>query len=471
MKKLLVYIKGRIAILGLLLFTAISSVVMSCNSNSEIGNGLTGDEVTIVVDSTFTLTGSSVRSEAVLSRTVIQIMGVIDGPEFGYMKSDVVTQFMPANSIDTAGVTWQDVDSLKLVMYVNSGSFVGDSLALMGMEVYPLTRQLSVPIYSNFDPEGYYDSSNPLGSLVYDLLKSSEPDSLKGLVYHTLRVKLPQSLGQDFFREYVNNPSTYSSPTNFAKFFPGLYIKNTYGSGRITRIGNTVMEMYYHRNTTTEAGKDTTIYKVGTYFAVTPEIITNNDISLDMSKSVTDAADAGEVLIVAPTGLNAQLNFPAPDIIRAFNTGTQNGLGVVNALTFTVPVETIANKYDISVPDNVLLVLKSEYEDFFLNNKLTDEVTSFRATLSTLADGTKAYVFSDMRQYIVELMAKESITPDDYTFMLVPVNVSAESSNDYYGNSSETITGIIPYVSEPRMARIAVEKAKIKFVYSLRTTD
>lgn len=434
-----------------------------------MGTILVGDEVTIVVDSSFTLKGHSVATDAVLSRTVMQMLGNINVTDFGYLESDFVTQFMPSNTLDTTNVTAADVDSLKLVMLVSTGSFTGDSLALMGLEVYPLVKQINAPMYSNFDPTGYYDST-PIGSKVYSLTKSSEPDSLQKNAYYTIGVNLPVEMGRKLFTEYVANPTAFSSPTAFAKIFPGLYIRNSYGSGRLTFIGNTTMQMFYHSNFVNDKGNDTTVYHVGNYFAVTPEIVTNNDISLRLAPSITDRMSQGQSLIVAPAGTEVELTFPAPELINTYKTGTASALGIVNNLALSIPVEEITNNSNIGAPQSVLLVLKKDRDSFFLENKLTDNLTSWTATLTQQADGSLAYTFPDLRQYLVNLIAKGEVTEEDYTFSLVPVTIMVESNNDYYGNTQSTVTSINPYVSAPCMARIMIENAKIYFVYSKQTT-
>ena len=460
------YIKAATLVIAVLCFIA-----TACDNYNEVGTDLVSDEVAIVADSSFTLTAHSVMSERVLSRTTMQMIGNVQVPEYGYISSDFVTQFMPAIQMDTTYVTPETVDSLKLEMLVSYGGFVGDSMAIMGLEVYPLVKQLETPIFSNFNPEGYYDANNPIGSLVYNLTKSVEPDSIKNNQYYTLSVNLPVEMGRDFYREYLKNPAIFASPIAFAKYFPGLYVKSTYGSGRITRIGNTTMKMFYHQNFVNDNGNDTTIYKVGSYFAVTPEIITNNDIKLDISSSVLDRVAAGDAIMLAPAGMDVELRFPAPEIISAYKAGTAGSLGVVNTLGMRIPVENIENKYNISAPTDVLLVLKKDRDNFFMQNQLPDNKTSFRATLETLADGTQVYAFSDMRQYILDLMSQETVNEEDYTFILMPVNAITESSSDMYGSATVTLTGIAPYVAEPKMTRILVDKSKINFVYSKQTTN
>lgn len=108
-------------IIGLLISI---SLVTACNDNSTtIGSSLVTDSTEIIIDSAFTLTGHSVDNPLVQSRTLTQLLGSIDAKEYGSFKSDVVTQFMPASTIDTTGVSVNDLDSIKLLMFMSTGDF------------------------------------------------------------------------------------------------------------------------------------------------------------------------------------------------------------------------------------------------------------------------------------------------------------------------------------------------------------
>ncbi|MCH5327354.1 MAG: hypothetical protein J1E29_09220, partial [Duncaniella sp.] len=63
------------------------------------------------------------------------------------------------------------------------------------------------------------------------------------------------------------------------------------------------------------------------------------------------------------------------------------------------------------------------------------------------------------------------VTAEDFTFYLMPVTVTLEENQDYYGETNSTLTAITPYVSEPVMTRLLLDKAKINFVYSKQTTN
>lgn len=96
---------------GLLLLLSVA-----CEESSTIGSSTLQDQIDVVVDSSYTVSGRSVINARVQSRTTHQLLGVIDAKGFGNLKSDIVTQFMPAASIDTSYVTINDIDSVKLIL-------------------------------------------------------------------------------------------------------------------------------------------------------------------------------------------------------------------------------------------------------------------------------------------------------------------------------------------------------------------
>lgn len=441
----------------------------SCDDSSDIGNSITQDSVAIIVDTTFTLTGQSVSNSQVLSRSVTQMIGSVDADGFGRISSDIVTQFMPSNVLDTAGIGVNDIDSLRLVMMLNLGEYTGDSVAPMGLEIYPLKRQLPSPIYSDFDPEGYYDSSEKYASLIYNASAVGQPDSVKELSYRMLSVTLPRTVAKDLYAAYLENPATYATPTAFAQVFPGLYIKNSFGNGRVTRIASTTMHLYYHKTYYDESlEKDTTVRRAGNYFAVTPEIVTNNNIKLDIAPEIKARVAQGQTIVMAPAGLDVQFRFPGPEMLQKYRQDIAKGLGVINTVELSIPAEAIENKYGIQPPAYLLMTLTSEKDDFFINNKIPDNKTSFYAAYNST---TGKYDFTGLRTYFLDLLDKDNVTDADITFTLTPVSVTYESNSSYYYGTTTTVTGVVPYVATPVMARLLIEKSKISLVYSKQTIN
>lgn len=457
----------------LLSVVAAAAILTACEDESTIGESLIEDNVEIVIDSAYTVTGRSVDNPKVQSRTTMQLLGRINAEGFGSLTSDIVTQFISTEQIDTTGVTAADIDSVKMVLRLYKNSSIGDSLVPMGLEVYRLRndKPLPSPIYSNFDPKDYYRPEDKLGQAVYstslnDLTDAQEIDAS----YQYINVKFPVEFGRELFNRYKTSPETFASPQAFAKWFPGLYIANSFGSGRVIRINYNSIKLFYHQHTTTSAGNDTIINKTGVYMAVSPEVITNNNITYGMADRLRTMAAEGKSVLVAPAGMDVEFRFPAREIVENYRNNC-GPLSVVNSLYFTIPVERIANNYGIEPPPYILMVKKSRKEKFFADAQINDTRHAFYAEYN---QSTNSYIFSSLRDYIMSLINADEITDEDVDFVITPVNVITEtqsSGNSYYSyyygsTSSSVVSAITPYVNLPVMCVLDMNNAKIKFSYS-----
>ncbi len=430
---------------------------VSCNEDANIGSSLVGIEGTITVSDEFELQGVNVPIGAVQSRTVMQLIGDIDAVGYGKFRSDFVTQFMPATALDSTLTDVNQIDGIRLVLMYSAGQFVGDSIVPMGLDVYRLNKSLVAPIYSDIDPSDYYNPEDKLGSQSYTAANIELSDSLAALSYREIFVDLPKSLGVELFELYKNNPSVYNNPYLFCDKFKGVYVKNTFGKGRVTKVGATALEMLYHYDTKTSEGNDTTYHYTKSYYVVTPEIVTNNNISYTMSDMLQQRIDNGENLIVAPAGQELEVTFPIHDVID-FYLSNKSKLAVLNDLTFSIPSEKIINDYGINPPGYILMVLKNKKTEFFDKSKLTDNQTSFYAQYNTT---TGEYNFGSMRKYLIEMLEKDEISADDYIFTITPVSIGFESYN-----SSNVMTSITPYIEQPAMVKLNLDKAKIVLTFS-----
>lgn len=450
--------------LTLIIAAALMCFTGACNDSSDIGTSLADEDLTIVVDSAFTLSATTVENPVVQSRTISQLIGALDAPGFGNITSDFVAQFMPSLGLDTVNITAENIDSVKLFMQMARGSFSGDSLVPMGLEVYRLNRDLPYPIYSDFNPDGYYNRS-PIATTIYTASTQDEPDSIQNRSTVVTTLPLPLSLGRELYQAYVDNPEAFADPSTFARdIFKGIYVRSNYGAGRITDFGATSIRLYYHRRAynTDSARWDTTRY-VGDYFAVAPEVVVNNNIHFDISPELRRMVADGDQVVAGPAGLEMDIRFPAPEIIASYNRYADQ-TRVLNTLTFKLPADSIANDYAIGPPPYLLMVLKKDKEKFFADNNINDNKTSFYATYDA---ASRSYSFNNMREYLLDLLSRDEISPEDYTFTLTPVQVNTEasSSNGYY-QTSYVVSSIVPYVSKPVMAKISPAKAKIKLTFS-----
>lgn len=450
--------------LNLIAGALLATSLVACEESSSIGESLIQDEIAIVVDSTFTISGHSVLSQKVQSRTTTQLLGLINAKGYGTLRSDVVTQFMPTIDLDTTGVTVDDIDSIKLVMRIALGGYTGDSIAPMGVKVYQLDKQLPSPIYSDFSPTEYYSPQSELGAAIYTATALGMSDSIADLTYRSVEVDLPVSLGKKFFNRYKSNPETFSTPSAFAQWFPGLYITNSYGSGRVMHFKSTDMRIYYRQH---DEENDTIYNKTGVYFAVTPEIVTNNNIDMAISPEVQARVDNGEPIILAPAGMDVEIEFPTRDIVASYKTN-KGVISVINTLSFELPVEKVTNEYGINPPPYLLMVQSSKKDEFFADNDITDNKTSFYAAYNS---STGKYTFTGLRDYLISMLDKD-ITDDDVMFTLTPVNIATETTgSSYYSSGTQYVTDIYPYVDCPAMVKLLFDKAKIKLTYSKQTIN
>lgn len=456
----------RKAILPVSLFTLIVSPVIlnSCeDGDSIIGETIIDNTVDVIVDSTFTVTGQCVATSDQRSRTQLQMLGSIVADNYGVISSDFVTQMMSAVKLDT-DIEIENIDSLMLVMTSAKGSFVGDSVVPLGFNVYELTKNLPSDISSGFDPKGYYDPSKPLASKAYNvaIMEGTASDYTSDIL--TFETKLPLELGIRLYKAYLENPNNFSNPSLFINnVFKGLYISNSFGSGRLTGMGATMLRLYYHDTYYDEdKGKDTTVVKVGNYFASAPEVISNNNIRYNPASELLKHIADGENLIVAPAGYEVKVRMPFDEIMKKYNENKKK-YTLVNSLRFSVPAQRLENNLDIEPPTYLLLIRTDEKEEFFAKNKLPDNKTSFYATY----DSTNGkYNFGDMSAYLEKLLENEDgIKPEDLDFTIMAVQIQFDEQTSYYG-TYQVESAVIPWTAIPVMVKLKLDDARMIFTFS-----
>lgn len=457
--------------------------ISSCgDENSMIGSSIVDTDLEIVVDSSFQkmVTAESIPNDSVVGRTITQLIGRISIPGYGKLETDFLTQFMSASTFDTVGV--DRLDSLVLYLSYNTESFTGDSLAPMQLSVYPLEKQLQSPVYSSIDPADYYNAqSAPIALKSYNASFLGLPDSLVKLGYKTIRVKLPDAMAEQFFEKYKTDPLIFSSPSRFTQYFPGFYVKTSYGSGCVVNVQNSVMNLHYTK-TTVINDKDSTYASTQTLMAVTPEIATGNHIKLEIDPAIESGIAAGRVYLVAPAGLNVLLHFPTREIVRSFEESVGAGgstiQGLINSLILEVPLKELPkSSYKLEPPQFLLFVRKSELQKFFEKKELADNVRSFYAEYNS---DTRKYSFTGLRTFLNDVIEKKrqgtEITDADEEIVLVPVSVYSEtvssgSSYYYYSyNEQEVVTDIVPYISAPALAEIDMNNIRLQLTYSRQKT-
>ena len=450
----------------------------SC-TDETIGVSITDSVSSIIEDSSFVIAGHSVLNDRVQMRTTTKMLGDLNAAGFGRVTASAVTMWMPAAAIDTTSLTQESIDSCRLILRVPyTGGYTGNDHSPMRLNVYSLTKALPSPIYSDFDPSGYYDPSGLLASESYSPLSGwvevTDPVYLStGTSQDTVRVisvPMPISMAQDVYNAYKEDPSRFSSPRTFADIFPGIYITNSYGSGHVLNISATEFNVYYHRHVVVNDTTEVDSAYVQTYMASTPEVVSNNIIRYEIDDALKRMVNDGKAVVAAPAGYEVQLRFPIQEIIDKYKANVGNNQSIINRLTLELPVSVPVTEYNIQPPTYLLMVKTSQKDNFINGDSLTNSKDSFYA----LYDATsKSYIFTGMRDYILNIINNQGgiATEEDFNFTVTPVDVTVYTypqTYTYYGYSSSStmVTKISPMVSRPALAELLLDKAKVIISYS-----
>ena len=458
----------------------IGLTMVSCEDDtSKIGPSISPGQVNITIDSLiFDLHATPFESEIFDSKSGNLLLGNIQVPEYGTLKCSFVTRLMCAASIDVPDslLLPERVDSCKFMLYVKNGDLTGDSLAPQKISVYMLEKQLPSDINNLFDPTGYYDPTKTLGSKSFIVANLANPDtSYRNKGYVQIPVPLKEEFGKELFVKYRNDPSVFAWPQTLAQFIPGFYVEQTFGSGCVANITQALVMVYFHKKVekTIIEDSDTIVALVNQRdsvipLIVSPEVLSSNRVSYQVSDLIKAKISEGETLITTPSGYSTSFRFPYENLVEQYEELDKH-LSTISDLILTIPGEPIGNSLGLTVAPNLLLIKTSEIESFFADNKIPDGQTSFTASYNSESG---SYQFQSMRSYITDLISKGEVSEEDVDFTILPVDLSYETvSNSYTGAGTTYVTKCVPYTQKPTVTRLYTDKALIVFSFTSQFID
>ncbi len=427
--------------------------------------------------------------DAIDTRSTTNLLGRISVPEYGDLNCSFVSRLMCTTSLAIPdSIPIEQIDSMKLILRVPRGELTGDSLAPQQLRVFRLTKSLPSDIDNRFDPTGYYDPSNPIGSRSFTLSALGMSDSIYlKLNYIDIDIHMSKELAVETVNAYRNKStqSIFSWPQTFEQYFHGIYVEPSFGRGCIANIAATRFLIYYnYKVTESSTSSDGTISssvktKTGAVgvFESSPIVLNSNNVIFKPSDNLKNLAADNEAIITTPGGFRVNLRFPGKELIDIYNK-SQSKLAVVSDLNFSIPTEEIPNEYGLTPPPYLIMVKSSKLTEFLANNSLPNNKDSFYASYNS---SSKRYTFSSMRKYILDLI-ETGAKDEDLEFTIIPANLVFEdqsSSNSYYsyyyygyGSSStstqKTLTKCTPYIVKPTMCRLMMDQARTIFTYSIQ---
>ena len=115
---------------------------------------------------------------------------------------------------------------------------------------------------------------------------------------------------------------------------------------------------------------------------------------------------------------------------------------VINNVPLTIKALPQENwQWALSAPDNLMLMPKDSLATFFVNNKMEDSETAYRAGYTS---DTRSYSFGNISNLVQKHISNN---PDeDLVLLLVPVERVTSSSYNYWGTSQTYTSAINNYL-------------------------
>lgn len=419
-----------------LLCIAVTSIaLLSCNDTlSDLGVSIQpdGDKLTVGTD-TLTLNAKTVQVESINAKTDKPVLGEYLDSIFGSVKSDYVGEFyfpagktFPNNSI---------IDSVRL--FVSYTTWTGDSLAPMQLSVYRLNKQLPQKGTTTDFNISSYINPNPIGQQVFTAKNNTyytQFDGTDSLNIYNIIVDFPISLGEEFLAESKKTDSKLKDTESLREFFPGLFMTTTFGNSTMINVELTSFVINYHYNDVggSSTGQDT-IRNAELPLYITPEV---TQLSTIQNKNADLLApNANLTYIKSPAGVNTEIVFPLSQVADQLES---QALNLANFKVQAVP-PVDNGSFHLNAAPYLLLINKDSLSSFFQKKTLPNSVTTFYAAFNST---TYAYDFGNISAMVNHYKEKNNGTIKDLTYLLVPVSITQQTSQDAYGNQTSVLTGV-----------------------------
>lgn len=452
--------------LKLLAAIGLAATLYSCDDTTTgIGDFVADtDEITASAQTfeatTKTLKYTDLNPNGVFSRTSNAYLGKFTDPDFGTYTTDFITQINCTEDFEFPE-TMQDIVSTTLEL--SYSSFFGDSLAPMRVRVDMLNREIDDDgedlglYYTSYNPEDFYNKNEEaLAEQDYAVRDNSwtkeEIDSIKKAngYYPPLVIDLDKARkakGEETFsaflkRKYNEDKKNFKDSYSFIhNVLPGFYVHNTSGEGSILYIGAIWLRMKVSYLIESSSGKVDSLVYTSIPFAATNEVYMSTRLSNSGDNLEKLAAETHNTYLKTPAGLCTEVKLPLKEMYEALGNDTLNSVSMSFTKYKNISENSANNPYKMGTPKNLLLIRKSEVNDFFEQKQNYDSKTSF---LGTYSSTTNSYSFSQMNRLISQIFSdmrtKEEPAEgwDEYnTLVLIPVKTETDSKGNTIGLSHD----------------------------------
>ena len=447
---------------------ALASLFVSCDDNTdELGYSLTNptDRMAIAYG-TFNVNSETVKLDNIISRSSTGYLGKIKDPETG---SYITCNFMGQLHImedyefpkkDSLVLTNGEIiaDSCELQVYYST--YTGDSTVSMKCKFHEFAKPLSESETYDVDfkptiENGFLRKDGLAKSTTYSLIDYSLSDSVRWKGIRHFNINLNDEYTDVDGKKY-NNYGTYimqkyyepGGSVNFKNSYnfihnvcPGFYLENTGGIGCMANISYTQL-IVYMRYLDSNGDSINGIL----VFGGTEEVLQKTNIAQDQ-EIIDKMKDEGDhTYLKTPAGLYTELTLPVDSIFEGHDSDT------LNTANMFIPRENntqATSNYTIPIPQKVMILPADSVENFFANEKVADNRSSY---ITTYASATNGYTFSNISgmmrirkdaktKYLAEHKGTtdaqyEELFPKWNKAIIIPVTIS--SITDSYNQTTIT---------------------------------
>lgn len=507
----------KLKITGLAFLTVLIALTGCDDNTGTMGMSMMpeSDAVYTYVTS-YDVTSESVEADSVYARSETGYLGRYTDPEFGYYEASFLSElncvddyrfpdvyhYDEATGTATGTMAGDTCTNVRLVVYYSS--WFGDSLTASRLSAYQLNDRWLAERhsngrfyrYTNIDADKYYDKeAGYLGSKAYTAHDYSVSDDERkardtngyATYYPNVSIQLDRSFGQRILDLNRQHPEYFKNADTFIEnVFPGVYIKNDYGDGTILYVDYVALQMQFRYHYTDSlgvalkkqgtdsdgvAGDDSLYYSSRIVFASSSEIIQANKFQ-NSEQLQAKISEDDHTYIKSPAGIFTQLTVPYDEIASQIGRDSLNTV----RLSLTNYQQESEYEYSMDAPTTLLLIRRKDLKDFFEQNELPDNATSYTCTHN--ASETNKYIFNNIARLITTTInekaaakaaagsawntAMEQQWEEDNKLLLVPVVLSTYTNQS---TGSVTTTGV-QHDLEPSYTKLvggtATENGKVK---------
>lgn len=337
-------------------------------------------------------------------------------------------------------------------LYLWYSSYFGDSLTASRLSVYELKQRIkkSEAYYTDINPEKY--KGQLLGTKAYTAVDLTVSDSVRNTtgyvasVYVPIRDKEAVDIGGNILRGARTSGGL--NREKFLKAFKGIYVKNDFGDGTVLYVLQSQLNIsfkYYYTDSITglklkkkilENGvaKDSTGFN-GRSFYSTREVVQANRLEND-KEAIQACINKRELTYLkTPAGIFTQITLPVSQIAEKLQGDT------LNAVRLAIPIynQTTEQKFGMSTPRSVLLIRKKYKDSFFVDNKLSDGVTSALADYSSSSLVLTQYTFNNITKMVNNCLADRETAEKE---IRAKGSITVQITDDEGITKSETVDSI-----------------------------